>query len=500
MMVNQWLALSLLTGLLLGCGGGSNDEQAIVNKSPVAQEDHFNTLESTNITLTVLANDVEPESEAMTIQTATIAAASQGVVTVSSDKKTLLFTPTVGFIGDADITYTITDTQGNKASAHVFVSVKALQSLSARQDTTCAVTPAGTVKCWGGNDFGQLGDNDEKMSALTDSSQKFKSAPVTVVNLNGIKQVAVGYNHACAISKTGSVSCWGDNSRGQIGDGTTTFRPQATPVVGLSPTAKVTQLALTYQSSCALLETGAVQCWGGNTQGELGVGQAAKLNQSTSPKNVVLLNNVTIKRLVSGRQHLCGITNSDTLVCWGWNDSGQLGLTDTTARFIPAPVTSVGTGILQVAAGYGHTCAVRASDTVCWGDNSKGQLGDGTTTSSSLPVVVSLLSGVTELALGKEHSCATKSNNETLCWGSRQAGQTAQSIDAVLLDKTPVVVAGLTGKQSISAGDFHSCSIGSGGAVKCWGKNDLGQLGDETTTATTPIKESATVVSVKNLP
>ncbi|MDO8418337.1 MAG: Ig-like domain-containing protein [Agitococcus sp.] len=494
MMVNQWLALSLLTGLLLGCGGGSNDEQTTVNKSPVAQEDHFNTLESTSITLAVLLNDVEPESEAMTIQTASVAAA-QGVVTVSSDKKTLLFAPKVGFIGDADITYTIADTQSNKASAHVFVSVKALQSLSARQDTTCAVIPSGTVKCWGGSDFGQLGDNDEVMAALTDSSKKFKSAPVTVANLNGIKQVAVGYNHACAISQTGSVSCWGDNSRGQIGDGTTTLRPQATPVVGLS--AKVTQLALTYQSSCALLETGAVQCWGGNTQGELGVGQTAKLNQSTSPQNVVLLNNVTIKRLVSGRQHLCGITNSDTLVCWGWNDSGQLGLTDTTARFIPTTVTSVGSGVKQVAAGYGHSCAVRASDTVCWGDNSKGQLGDGTTTSSSLPVVVTDLSGVTELALGKEHSCATKSSNDTMCWGSRQAGQTAQSVSAVLLDKTPVLLTALSGKQSISAGDFHTCSIGSGGAVKCWGKNDLGQLGDDTTAT---IKESAVVVSVKNLP
>ena len=494
MMVNQWLALSLLTGVLLGCGGSSNDEQAIVNKSPVAQADHFNTLESTSITLAVLLNDVEPESEAMTIQTASVAAA-QGVVTVSSDKKTLLFAPKVGFIGDADITYTIADTQSNKASAHVFVSVKALQSLSARQDTTCAVTPSGTVKCWGGSDFGQLGDNDEVMAALTDSSKKFKSAPVTVANLNGIKQVAVGYNHACAIFQTGSVSCWGDNSRGQIGDGTTTLRPQATPVVGLS--AKVTQLALTYQSSCALLETGAVQCWGGNTQGELGVGQTAKINQSTSPISVVLLNNVTIKRLVSGRQHLCGITNSDTLVCWGWNDSGQLGLNNTAAQFIPMVVTSVGSGIQQVAAGYGHSCAVRASDTVCWGDNSKGQLGDGTTTSSSLPVVVTDLSGVTELALGKEHSCATKSSNDTMCWGSRQAGQTAQSIDAVLLDKTPVVVGGLTGKHSISAGDFHSCSISDGGAAKCWGKNDLGQLGDDTTAT---IKESAVVVSVKNLP
>jgi alpha-tubulin suppressor-like RCC1 family protein len=492
MMVNQWIAVSLLTGLLLGCGGGSNDETATINKSPVATADTANTVEGTAITLSVLANDVEPESEAMTIQSATVAAA-QGSVTVSSDKKTLTFTPSAGFIGDAEITYMIADTQGNKASGKAVVTVKALQSLSARQDSTCAVTTTGSVKCWGGNDFGQLGDGTETGTGSGDGSKKFKNTPVTVVNASGVKQVAMGYNHACAISQTGSVSCWGDNSKGQIGDGTTSFRAQATPVAGLS--AKVTQLALTYQSSCALLETGAVQCWGGNSQGELGVGISAKITQSSTPKNAVLLNNITLKRLVSGRQHLCGITNNDTVVCWGWNDLGQLGLTDKNPAYIPTVVTAAGTGVKQLAAGYGHTCVARTNDTLCWGDNSKGQLGDGTTTSSSNPVTVSALSGVTELTLGKEHSCAVLATNATYCWGSRQAGQTAQTVDAAILDKTPVVIASLTTKHSISAGDFHTCSIAEGGAVKCWGNNELGQLGDGST-----VKDSAALVAVKNMP
>ncbi len=494
MMVNQWLAVSLLTGLLLGCGGGTTDEGTTVNKPPVAQADQFNTLENTTITLNVLANDIEPESEAITIQTATVAV-TQGTVSVNSDKKTLFFTPKTGFLGDADITYTIADTQGNTASAHAKVSVKALQSLSARQDSTCAVTAAGTVKCWGGNDFGQLGN--AATNFCTGTAAKCEAKPVTVLNLSDAKQVAVGYNHACAITSTGSVKCWGDNSRGQMGDGTTTFRAQATAVIGLS--AKVTQLALTYQSSCALLETGAVQCWGGNSQGELGVGQTAKITQSSTPQNTVLLNSITLKRLVSGRQHLCGITNSDSLVCWGWNDFGQLGLNTTTAQLIPVVVSVAGTAIQQVAAGYGHTCVARTNETLCWGENNKGQLGDGTTTSSIIPVtpVVLSLANVTELALGKEHSCATKANNETFCWGSRQVGQTAQTVDAVLLDKTPIVVTGLTGKHNIVAGDFHSCSMGDGGAVKCWGNNDLGQLGDDSVAT---VKASATLVTVKNLP
>jgi len=493
MMTNQWIAVSVLTALLMGCGGGSKTEDPIINKAPVAQADAANTVEGVAITLSVLANDSEPEAEAITIQSANVAA-TQGVVTVSADKKTLLFTPAAGFTGDAVITYTIADTHGNKdEKGKAVVTVKALQSLSARQDSTCVVTEAGIVKCWGGNDFGQLGDGSETGTGVGDGTLKFKNTPVTVKNLSGIKQVAMGYNHACAISQTGSVSCWGDNSKGQIGDGTTSFRAQATPVVGLS--AKVTQLALTYQSSCALLETGAVQCWGGNSQGELGVGISAKITQSSTPKNAVLLSNITLKRLVSGRQHLCGITNNDTVVCWGWNDLGQLGLTDTTARYIPTVVTTAGTGIKQLAAGYGHTCVARTNETLCWGDNSKGQLGDGTTTSSSNPVTVSALSGVTELTLGKEHSCAVLATNASYCWGSRQAGQTAQTVDAAILDKTPVVIASLTTKHSISAGDFHTCSIGEGGAVKCWGNNELGQLGDGTT-----VKDSAALVAVKNIP
>ncbi|MBH1970361.1 hypothetical protein FK216_03990 [Moraxellaceae bacterium AER2_44_116] len=492
MMTNQWIAVSVLTALLMGCGGGSKTEDPIINKAPVAQADAANTVEGVAITLSVLANDSEPEAETITIQSANVAA-TQGIVTVSADKKNVLFTPAAGFTGEAVITYTLADPQGHQASAIATVTVKALQSLSARQDTTCVVTTTGSVKCWGGNDFGQLGDGSETGTGAGDGTLKFKNIPVTVKNVSGIKQVAVGYNHACAISQTGSVSCWGDNSKGQIGDGTTSFRSQATPVMGLS--AKVTQLALTYQSSCALLETGAVQCWGGNSQGELGVGIAAKITQSSSPKNAVLLSNMTVKRLVSGRQHLCGITNNDALVCWGWNDLGQLGLTDTNPRYTPTVVTAAGTGLKQLAAGYGHTCIARTNDTLCWGDNSKGQLGDGTTTSSSIPVTVSTLTGVTALTLGKEHSCATLASNAAFCWGSRQAGQTAQTIDPTVVDKVPVAVASLNAKHSLSAGDFHTCSIGEGGIVKCWGKNDLGQLGDGTT-----VKESVALVTVKNVP
>ena len=152
---------------------GSKTQTPLLIK--LAQADAANTVEGVAITLSVLANDSEPEAEAITIQSASVAA-EKGIVTVSADKKTLVFTPAAGFTGDAEITYTIADTQGNKDDkGKAVVTVKALQSLSARQDTTCAVTTTGAVKCWGGNDFGQLGDGSETGTGVGDGTLKFKN-------------------------------------------------------------------------------------------------------------------------------------------------------------------------------------------------------------------------------------------------------------------------------------------------------------------------------------
>lgn len=478
------LASSLISAVLIGCGGDGNsagsDNTTVVNKPPVAVADFFNVLEGNSLTLNVLANDIDPESGALTLVSATLLSPAQGTVTVGADKKQLNFTPNANVLGDIVMSYVVTDVQGNRTTGQATVTVKALQSLSSHQDSNCVVTNTGTVKCWGGNDYGQLGEG-----VVLNASNSFKTTPVTVANLTGAKQVAMGYNHACAITQTGTVSCWGDNNNGQLGDGTQTSRLQATPVVGLA--AKVTQLALSYQSSCALLENGNIQCWGSNSQGELAIGAATV--RSISPQTVTLGANLKAKRLVAGKHHLCAISQNDSLFCWGANDAGQLGLNDTVTRYQPTQISLAGS-VQQLEAGFAHTCVARTNDVYCWGINNKGQLGNDSTTDSAVPVVVSLTASVVDFALGKEHSCAVTSDNKTYCWGSRQAGQTAQTIDALLLDKKPILVSSLTGKRRVSAGDFHSCSIEDNSIVKCWGKNDLGQLANGASDSAMPVTVS----------
>lgn len=482
-----WLAIALSSGLLVACGDGGSgeDNSVVVNKPPVATDDFFNMVEGGTLSIDVLANDLDPESGVLSLSNFVLTNPEAGTLsaTTTAGKTNYSFTAKADFVGDAKFTYVLTDNQNQKVTGKATVTIKALQSLSSHQDSNCLVTTTGNIKCWGGNDFGQLGDG---------TVSTFKNTPVTVANISTAKQSAIGYNHACAILQNGSVSCWGDNNNGQLGDGTQSTRLQATPVIGLA--AKVTQLALSYQSTCALLETGHVQCWGSNSHGELGLADN-KIVRKITPTTITIGSNLKAKRLVAGKNHLCAISQNDSVYCWGNNDFGQLGQNDTVTRYQPVLVSALSGTVQQLETGVNHTCAARSNDVYCWGSNNKGQLGNNSQTDSSVPVAVSLTGTVADLALGKEHSCAVLTDNRTFCWGSRQAGQTTQAVSATVVDKTPVQMSSFTGKRRLSAGDFHTCTIEGIDAsltVKCWGDNQLGQLGDGSTT-----KQSATPVSVK---
>lgn len=482
-----WLAIALSSGLLVACGDGGSgeDNSVVVNKPPVATDDFFNMVEGGTLSIDVLANDVDPESGVLTLSSFVLTNPEAGTLseTTTAGKTNYSFTAKADFVGDAKFTYVLSDNQNQKVTGKATVTIKALQSLSSHQDSNCLVTTTGNIKCWGGNDFGQLGDG---------TVSTFKNTPVTVANISTAKQAAIGYNHACAILQNGSVSCWGDNNNGQLGDGTQTTRLQATPVTGLA--AKATQLALSYQSTCALLETGNVQCWGSNSQGELGLADN-KIVRKITPTTITIGSNLKAKRLVAGKNHLCAISQNDSVYCWGNNDFGQLGQNNTDTRYQPVLVSALSGTVQQLETGVNHTCAARSNDVYCWGSNNKGQLGNNSQTDSSVPVAVSLTGTVADLALGKEHSCAVLTDNRTFCWGSRQAGQTTQAVSATVVDKIPFQIKSFTDKRRLSAGDFHTCTIEGIDAsltVKCWGDNQLGQLGDGSTT-----KQSATPVSVK---
>ncbi len=337
---------------------------------------------------------------------------------------------------------------------------------------SCARLTDGTVKCWGANNAGQLGDG----------TTNNRVSPVAVFGLTGAIDVVAGTNHSCALLSGGTVKCWGDNSYGAIGDGTTTNRASATQVSQLSG---VTAISANNQDTCALLSDLTVRCWGDNSYGQLGDGSTV-----TRPVPAVVSGLSGVVALSVGGTHTCAVLGSGGVSCWGYNGYSELGDGTTTARSTPVSVGGLLIPAIGVAVGQDHTCVLQNDHTVrCWGWGGYGQLGDGTTMNRSGPTADPGLNMVTALAAGDVYTCAVLGNGSVDCWGANAHGQLGDGTATGRM--TPVASSTVgtvvtVGASNASASGYlsHTCASFADGSVNCWGYNAQGQVGNGTTTNT----------------
>jgi len=331
---------------------------------------------------------------------------------------------------------------------------------------TCALMYDGTIKCWGRNVDGRLGNGSKTTSGT----------PVEVVGIDNAVAIAAGEYHSCAVLETGGVKCWGEGQNGQLGIGY--FSSDQTTPVDVVNIDNAVAIAAGFRHTCIIDSEKDVWCWGYNGYGQLGDGSTT--SERDSPVKVTgLTSRATV--ITAGGDHTCVIDNWRAK-CWGNNSQGQLGDNSTTNRHTPVDVVN-GYSMDDISAGRIHTCAVKNEQAQCWGSGSDGRLGNGSTSQSLTPVDVTDGSNVEKIVAGDNHTCAEYSINGWFrCWGDNWLGQLG---DGTRTDRnTPVDVVGArwSGIWNIDIIDFgggerHSCAATSTG-VKCWGYRGHGALGD----------------------
>lgn len=335
---------------------------------------------------------------------------------------------------------------------------------------TCARTGSG-MRCWGDNSYGQVGDG----------TWTTRTIPVTTQIAMSVASIAVGGYHTCARSAAGAVQCWGRNYDGQLGDGTTSNRNLPVNADGLS--GGVTRLSAGGYHTCALAAGATLKCWGANSNGQVGDGTTDRRERPTAVVDAP----VPVTELSLGEVHTCVRGGANTFHCWGDANYGKLGrFTPSNVSYSnrPAAVTGLESPIVALSTFEQTTCAVTDTGGArCWGDNYYGQLGNGVEFSGGSMIdfsgpsrVVSLHADVRDIAAGRYHACAAKTDGSVWCWGRNNYFQLA---DGTTINRTtPVQVAGIDDAVALVAGESFTCVLSAGGGVRCWGRNNVGQIGD----------------------
>ncbi len=284
----------------------------------------------------------------------------------------------------------------------------------------------GSAYCWGGNTNGVLGDNNPGTPS---------NVPVQVLMLSNIVELSASAFHSCARLMDGKVHCWGKGQQGQLGNGAAVDSPVPVAVTGLP--APAVSIAAGNDHSCAVLNNGDAYCWGYDTYGELGDGTTGGF--STTPTKVVMLSNAI--SIVARAGVSCAVVQGALAYCWGRNNRGQLGVGNKIDSPNPQLVSGL-TNVKQMALGYSHSCALHNNGQVsCWGANENGNVGVGSVSGEYTTPQTSIQDNVAQIDLGSYHSCAYLYDGKVRCWGGNAQGQLGNN--ATMKSGVPVSPQGL---------------------------------------------------------
>ncbi|MFZ9594742.1 MAG: RCC1 domain-containing protein [Bdellovibrionia bacterium] len=334
---------------------------------------------------------------------------------------------------------------------------------------SCGITLSGALKCWGLNADGRVGNKTETGDQLS---------PVAIDRGSTYSQISAGESHTCGITGTGIVKCWGSDSTGQLGNGSTTGDQVAPVEIASDSDTTYSQIAAGGHHTCAITSAGVLQCWGSDGNGQLGNGPTS-VNLS-SP--IVVDEGTLYSRIAAGDRHTCGITSTGILKCWGSDTNNQIGNgTGTVDQNDPVEIDR-GTSYSQISAGYHHTCGITTGGVLkCWGKNYSGQLGDGSTGGEeALPVEIDRGTTYSLIAAGTNHTCGITSTGILKCWGHQNFGALGNGLTGGL-EGSPVEIDRGTQYSQLATGDRTTCAITVEGDFKCWGRNTNGQIGDGST-------------------
>lgn len=344
-----------------------------------------------------------------------------------------------------------------------------INEVSVGEGHACAVVSDNTLSCWGWNEDGQVGNGTtiDRVSPQGIGSEIVWSS------------VSAGRQHTCGISVSLSLYCWGDNQgpetfgaqvgSGQLGLGDVTDRVVPTRVGTRTDWASVSS---GYFHTCAITSAGAMYCWGQNLQNAVGDGtQSARL----SPVQVGSAMNW--RSVSSGDDFTCGVSTLNALYCWGFNYFGQLGTGDTANRSVPTRIAST-VEWSQVSAGANHVCGLAVGGSLyCWGWGLYGQLGGGTRPEEiTSPTQVGTRTDWAWVSAGGSHTCGMTNSGSAYCWGYNASGQVGSGEIAEVIS-APVLVSGGLTWASIGVGGYASCAVSSNAKLFCWGPDAIANQG-----------------------